>query len=157
MNEEAFSKYLTERYQDQIDWYDRKAARNQTIYRKLQWSVVVLAAITPVLIELDLDDLIIEGLGHAPTLTSAIVAILTAGLSTFKYQENWINYRTTCETLRKERHFYDAGVGDYRTTDDREALFVDRVESLISRENTMWVSAHKTETKTEAKGNTKEA
>jgi hypothetical protein len=153
MNEEAFSKYLKDRYENQIDWYDRKAARNQTIYRKLQWSVVVLAAITPVLIELDLDGLI-EGLGHAPTLTSAVVAILTAGLNTFKYQETWINYRTTCETLRKERHFYDAGLADYGTANDKEALFVDRVESLISRENTMWVSAHKTETKTEAKGNT---
>lgn len=154
MEKETFSQYLTDRYADQIDWYDRKAADNQRIFRLLQWSVIVLAAITPILIELDLDDLIVEGFGHVPTLTSAIVAILTAGLSTFKYQEHWINYRTTCETLRKEKHFYDAGLGDYRATDDREALFVDRVESLISRENTMWVSTHKTETKPDDEGNT---
>jgi hypothetical protein len=153
MDQDAFSQYLKDRYETQIGWYDRKAARNQTIYRWMQWSLIVLAAITPILIELDLDPL---GAGWVQwaTLTSAVVAILTAGLKTFKYQETWINYRTTCETLRKERHFYDAGLSDYRTTDDREALFVDRVESLISRENTMWVSAHKTETKTEAKGNT---
>ncbi len=153
MDQDNFSDYLSERYEDQIGWYDRKAADNQRIYRRLQWSVVVLAAITPVLIELDLDELI-KGLGHTATLTSAVVAILTAGLNTFKYQEHWINYRTTCETLRKEKHFYDAGLGDYRAADDREALFVDRVESLISRVNTMWVSTHKTETKSEEEGNT---
>ena len=152
--QDAFAEYVTERYEKEIGWYDGKAARNQTIYRWMQWTLIVLAAITPILIELDL-----EPLGHVEangegsgviqwaTLTSAVVAILTAGLKTFKYQENWINYRTTCETLRKEKHFYDAGLGAYAAAADTEALFVDRVESLISRENTMWVSTHKPETK----------
>ena len=149
MDEESFSQYLKDRYQDQIDWYDRKAAHNQTIYRWMQWTLIALAAITPILIELDLEAL---GWLQWATLTSAVVAILTAGMKTFNYQENWINYRTTCETLRKERFFYDAGLGEYAGADDKEALFVDRVESLISRENTMWVSAHKAETKSEKPG-----
>jgi hypothetical protein len=149
MDQDAFSQYLKDRYEDQIDWYDRKAARNQTIYRWMQWTLIVLAAITPILIELDLKPL---GWLQWATLTSAIVAILTAGMKTFKYQENWINYRTTCETLRKERYFYDAGLGDYGTEKDKEAIFVERVESLISRENTMWVSTHKAEPKSEKPG-----
>ena len=74
---------------------------------------------------------------------SALVAIGTTSLKTFKYQENWINYRTTCETLRKEIYFYTAGVGEYRDIDERESLFVERVESLISRENTMWLTTHR--------------
>ena len=150
MEQEAFSKYLTDRYEDQINWYDAKAARNQTFYRWAQWSVIVLAAITPVLIELDLKPLG-NGLVQWATLTSAVVAILTAGLKAFKYQENWITYRTTCETLRKEKYFYDAEIGEYRDTQDKEALFVDRAESLISRENTMWISTHKQETTSEEK------
>lgn len=157
--QDAFSSYLKERYEDQIGWYNRKAAHNQTVYRWMQWTLIALAAVTPILIELDLKPLgYVEGSGSAggivqwATLTSAIVAILTAGLKTFKYQENWINYRTTCETLRKEIHYYDAGVGEYADAPDREALFVDRVESLISRENTMWVSAHKAESRTAKAG-----
>ena len=59
---------------------------------------------------------------------------LTAGLKALKYQENWINYRTTCQTLRKEKHFYDAELNDYRGAKDKEAVFVERVESLISRD-----------------------
>jgi LPS O-antigen subunit length determinant protein (WzzB/FepE family) len=74
---------------------------------------------------------------------SAIVAIATTVIKTFKYQENWINYRTTCETLRKEKHFYTAKINEYDSAEDKEALFVDRVEALISRENTMWLTAQK--------------
>jgi len=135
METEDFQNYLKERYEPQINWYDKKSIWNQKLYRRFQLSVIILAAITPVLVAI------------APEVTrwpavfiAALVAIGTSILKTFKYQENWINYRTTCETLRKEIHFYKAGLGDYRDSEDREALFVERVESLISRENTMWLT-----------------
>ena len=76
-------------------------------------------------------------------ISSGIVAVGTALVKTFKYQENWINYRTTCETLRKEKHYYDAKLYDYRDAKDPEALFVERVEALISRENTLWLISQK--------------
>jgi len=108
METEDFQKYLEERYEDQINWYDKKSAWNQKLYQYFQWSVIILAAITPVLVAI------------APEVTrwpaviiAALVAIGTTSLKTFKYQENWINYRTTCETLRKEKYFYKAGLGDY--------------------------------------------
>ena len=73
---------------------------------------------------------------------AALVAISTAALKTFKYQENWISYRTTAETLKKEIHFYEATIQGYENVEDKEALFVERVESLISRENTFWLMSH---------------
>ena len=133
MEKEEFQKYLEERYEDQIRWYDKKSAWNQKLYRNVQGSVILLAAITPVLVAIPL-----EATRWPAVVIAALVAIGTTSLKTFKYQENWINYRTTCETLRKEIYFYRAGLGDYRDSEDREALFVERVESLISRENTMW-------------------
>ena len=54
MSKEDFEKYVKERYEDQVDLYDRKAAENQKKYRWMQWLIVVLAAATPVLIELEL-------------------------------------------------------------------------------------------------------
>ena len=138
METEDFQKYLEERYKYQIDWYDRKAAWNQKLYRYFQWSIIILAAITPVLVAIEC-----ESTRWLAVIIAALVAIGTSILKTFKYQENWINYRTTCETLRKEIHFYSAGVGGYRDSDDREALFVERVESLISRENTMWLATQR--------------
>ncbi|MBN2131802.1 MAG: DUF4231 domain-containing protein [Sedimentisphaerales bacterium] len=133
-----FQRYLSERYEDQINWYDKKSIWNQKLYRYFQWSVIVLAAVTPVLVAIAPDT------NRWPAvIVATLVAIGTGGLKTFKYQENWINYRTTCETLKKEIHFYRAGLGDYRESEDREALFIERVESLISRENTMWITAQR--------------
>jgi len=148
MQKEDFDKYLTERYQQQTDWYDDKARTSQKSYRRMQWSIIVLAALTPVLIELELHT-IGPWYGHIPTLTAATVAILTAGLKTFNYQENWLNYRSTCEALHKEQHYYKATVGEYagQDEDQKRALFVMRVESLMSRENTIWLNTQQTEKK----------
>ena len=138
METEDFQKYLKERYEDQINWYDKKSIWNQKLYRYFQWSIIILAAITPVLVAIKC-----ETTRWLAVIIAALVAIGTSILKTFKYQENWINYRTTCETLRKEIHFYKARLGDYRDPEDREALFVERVESLISRENTMWLTTQR--------------
>lgn len=137
MNQEDFQKYLKERYEDQINWYDKKSVWSQKMYKRFQGAVIVLSAITPILVAIGVDE------ARWPAVViSALVAIGTTSLKTFKYQENWINYRTTCETLRKEIHFYKAGVSDYKDTGDAEALFIERVEALISRENTMWLTTH---------------
>jgi hypothetical protein len=138
MDAEGFERYLRERYDDQVKWYDEKAGWNQKLYRFFQWPVIVLSTVTPVLVAI-----MPEATRWPAAVIAVLVAIGTTSLKTFKYQENWINYRTTCETLRKEIHFYNARLGDYRDTEDLEALFVERVESLISRENTMWLSTHR--------------
>ncbi len=134
MDEKEFDKYLKERYHPQVDWYDKKSISNQKAYKFLQWSIIILAAITPIFVILS------ETWGlHIPVVLSCLVAIGSASLKTFKFQENWINYRTTCETLRKEIYFYNARVDDY-SSNDPTGVFVKRVESLISRENTMWLT-----------------
>ena len=144
MSQGTFDAYVKNRYEVKIAWYDHKAIANQRIYSWLQWGILVLAAVTPILVAV--------GGGWqrwSAVVISALVAIGTAALKTFKYQENWINYRTTCETLQKEIHFLEAGVGEYRKAEDRSALFVQRVEALVSRENTLWLSTRTRSTEEE--------
>lgn len=137
MNKEEFDKYLKSRYKDQMAWYGRKSVWNQRAYQIFQWTAITLSASTPVLIVIG------EGwVKWLAVVVAALVAISTAALKTFKYQENWISYRTTAETLKKEIHFYEAGIQGYENVEDKEALFVERVESLISRENTLWLITH---------------
>lgn len=138
MEKNEFEKYLKERYHSQINWYDKKAISNQKAYRIFQWTIIILAAATPVLIT-------IGGSWERWTavVISFLVAVGTASLKTFRYQENWINYRTTCETLKKEIYYFEAKVDEYGDSDDPMGLFVKRVEALISRENTIWLTAHK--------------
>ena len=144
MNTEQFETYFRDRYTDQVDWYGRRASENQTRYRIMQWPVVVLAALTPVLIEMPLP----EGYAHVPTFISVIVAIFTGGLQTFKYQENWLNYRTIAEALRREQYYFEARVEGYASAVDevqRRSLFVERVEALIAGENLKWLGAQEKE------------
>jgi len=129
-----FDDYLEKRYYDQIKWYSEKAAQNKNRFQTLLVVTTVFSILVPVLLFVRNDFLEVIAI-----VFSAIVAISTALTRSFTYQENWINYRTVSETLKKEINFYNARLGDYHDTDDPEALFVSRVENTISRENTMWV------------------
>ena len=140
MDKATFDKYVSDRYFGEIAWYDAKSIRNQIWYRTLQWGLILLSASTPVLIALAQKTNSVPWLNMVPLMTSVVVAILATSLKTFKFEENWINYRTICETLKKEIHFYRAGIGEYEDSEDKEALFVKRVEALISRENTLWLT-----------------
>lgn len=135
MNETQFQEYLEKRYYDQIDWYDRKSQKYKKLYLVFQSVVIVLAAVTPVLV----------ALGGSwekwlAVAVSALVAIGTSLLKAFKHQEVWISYRTTSETLKKEIYYYQAQIGEYGSSGNPIQLFVSRVESLLSQENTQWLS-----------------
>ena len=147
MNKEEFDKYLKDRYQKQIEWYDKKAMSNQRRYSKLQWILIILSALTPVLIAIDFGLTEYSFLKWIAVVTAVIVAITAGVLRIFRYHDNWITYRTTSETLKKEIHLYTAGIGEYKDTKDKEAVFVQRVESLISQENTLWLTIFKKEEK----------
>lgn len=146
MDKKEFEEYLKNRYNQQIDYYNKAAIRNHRAYTILQFTLIILSAITPVLIVIGG-----ESGRWLAVLVSAIVAITASTLKVFKFQENWINYRTTCETLRKEFHYFQARIYDYENVDDPEAVFVDRVETLISREHTLWLISHKREERGEKK------
>lgn len=147
MEEKKFEEYLKDRYKDQINWYDNKASKNKKCYTIFQWGVIVLSVSLPVLIASAPDSWQLITI-----IISILLAIGTAALKTFKFQENWINYRTISETLKKEKHYYNAGLEEYTKVSDKEALFVDRIESIISRENTLWVTTHMQKERDEEKG-----
>lgn len=53
--------------------------------------------------------------------------------------KNGLNIVLYCESLKKEKNFYGFDIHEYGQTKDKEALFVQRVEALISSENTKWI------------------
>ena len=136
--EGKFEEYLKERYQDQIEWYSKKSSENKRYYQWFQWIIIVISTSLPGLI------LIIPAKWEFITvLFSAVLAITTSALKIFKFQENWLNYRMIAEALEREQHYYNAGAIEYTTAKDKKQLFVERVEALISRENSLWMVLHK--------------
>lgn len=138
MDKIKFDEYVNCRYKEQIDWYSKRASSNKKWYQGFQWGVIVLSAAAPAMIAS-----ISETYQWITISISIVLAIGTSVLKTFNFQENWVNYRTVSETLKKEMYFYDAGIGDYAASEDAEALFVERVESILSGENSLWATTHK--------------
>jgi len=126
--------YITERLDAQIKWYDTKSQKNQLWFKSLNVTEVICAAFIP----------FIAGFGSSSQWGQIVIGILgvviavCAGLSTLnKYQENWLTYRTTCETLRHEKYLFLAECRPY-DADDAFTQFVERIEGLISKENSQW-------------------
>ncbi len=135
MNE---NEYVEQRLQDQIDWYDRKSLSSQQAFRRMRKFEIVAAAIIPLL----------SGLSASNpefTMTGSVlagflgvgVAVIAGFLALGQHQEHWIEYRTTCESLKKEKFMFLAQVEPYDGEDAFKVL-VQRVETLVSKENTNW-------------------
>lgn len=135
MNKEKFDEYIEERYEPQVKWYDKKSIRNKRLTYLFQLPIITMAAITPIFAALDYKELTI--------ISSACVAAGLGILKFCKFEDLWHNYRTICETLKKEMVHYKMQTDVYNTIDDPNKLFVMRVESIISKENIKWVSIMK--------------
>jgi len=120
MDKEIFNEYIETRYQSQLSYYSKASSKNQNRYKQLQWVLIILSATAPILAAFDLKQMQVP-----VVIISGLVAILTAVLKTFQYQELWINYRATSELLKPEIYYYKFGVGPYSENGiDRETLFV---------------------------------
>jgi len=98
---------IKQRLDNQIEWYDSKSSGNQRTYRRLRGIEIVSAAAIPLVAAA-------QSIVQIPTAVAAIlmallgsvVTVCTGFLALGNYHENWIEYRTICETLRKEKFMY---------------------------------------------------
>ncbi len=127
-------EYLAQRLQDQLDWFERKAAWNQRWHKRLRMTEIVAAALIPSLVAFGM-----EGPhGQAVSAGLGIVIAISAGaMGLFKFHENWVQYRTTAEQLKHERFLYETGTGPY-TGPDRYAVLVEQVEGLLMKDVSAW-------------------
>ncbi len=156
MEQMSAEQYLAERLDDQISWYDKKSQWNQNWFKRLRLAEIVAAATIPFLSGMGTT---VPGVGTTDGrlqlvvvgLLGMLVAVAAAAISLFKFQENWIQYRTTAEQLRHERFLFLTSVAPYNTAESF-ALLVERVENLISRENSLWAQSAQQKTPKEPNG-----
>jgi hypothetical protein len=125
-----------ERLEDQIAWYGQKSIENQRWFKRLKVAQIVAAAFIPFAAGISAPVYLTGGLG-------VFIVILEGLQSLNQYQHNWITYRSTCEELKHEKYLWLAKAGPYLNVDNPDALFAERIESLISREHAKWVSERK--------------
>jgi hypothetical protein len=136
---------VVERLEDQISWYDRKSSSNQRIYKRIKVTEIVAAAVIPFLPALP-----IPNVGWTAGALGVLITVLEGLLHLNQYQQNWIAYRSTCESLKHEKYVYIAKASPYAGVADARALLAERVESLVSQEHAKWASAQPEPTKKQA-------
>jgi hypothetical protein len=123
------------RLEDQIAWYDRKSLTNQRTYKQMKSVEILAAALIPFLAALNFH--------YALSVTAAlglIITVIEGALHLNQYQQNWIAYRSTCESLKHEKYVYLGKASPYTNVADPHALLAERVESLVSQEHAKWAS-----------------
>jgi len=140
MTSESLDQYLSGRYEDQLKWYSNKATHNKQWYLGCQIAIAVLSGSVTVTVALGMHEQAASGWHIVSLIASAAVAALAGLQKAYRFHENWVEYRTTAEQLKKERYYYEFRCGDYSAVESADRLFVQRVEALISRQNTLWTA-----------------
>jgi Protein of unknown function (DUF4231) len=134
---------IFERLEDQIRWYDQKSARNMRWFKRLKITEIVAAAAIPFLA--------VSSVPYSKLITGALgvlITVLEGMLQLNQYHENWISYRSTCESLKHEKFVFLAHAAPYSSVSDPRALLAERIESLVSQEHAKWASIQQQEPKT---------
>jgi hypothetical protein len=132
------NEYLKNRLENQIIWYDKKSQDAQKNYKRARIVEFVLAATIPFLAGITItNDFFIKVIIG---IFGVIIAVITAMQGLSQWNEDWIQYRTTCESLKKEKYLFMTKSEPYDSKDDKYNfnILVHRVEALISKENTDW-------------------
>ncbi len=128
-------EYLSQRIDDQIGWYDRKSAINQHMYKRLRAVEILAAALIPFLT--GYVDLWGGKLKAVVGLLGVAIAVISGLQFLYKYQENWVKYRSTAEALRSEKLLFLTQSPPYNTPDAFH-LFVAKAESIFANETGNW-------------------
>ena len=120
------------RLDDQIGWYDRRAASNRRWYSGLKVAEFVAAAAIP----------IVAGIARSlwgAAILGAVVVVMEGVQQLGQFHANWIGYRSTCEALKHEKFLYLGNAGPYADTQTAHATLATRIEEHISKEHALWV------------------
>jgi hypothetical protein len=131
-------EYIEARLDEQIHWYSAKSRSNQIWFRVLRLLEITFASTSPFLVS--------QITADTPTLKIIVgsmgvcVAVIAGIVSLYRFQENWIEYRSTAESLKHEKFLFLTKSPPYAGENSFHA-FVSNAESLISKENAAWSGA----------------
>ena len=124
------------RLEDQLTWYSQKARAARKTFKRIKLTEIIAAALIPFLTGQPWPGVayIVGGLG-------VLITVLEGILHLNQYQDNWTNYRNTAESLKHEKFLFLAKAGPYGGVPDPMIVLAERIEALISQENSQWQAA----------------
>lgn len=143
------ASYFRRRYLEYLRWLEDGSASNLVTYYALRIPAIVLAALVPALVALDLG-----ATGRAITVVLGVVVAAATGVESFLTSgRRWRHYRGSVELLKSEGWLYLQSAGPYAGAVSLEAalpVFVARVEALMRSEVQEYVTTIVADRQTEA-------
>jgi uncharacterized protein DUF4231 len=133
---------IIERLEDQIGWYDRKSISNMHWFKRIKITEIVSAAIIPFLAATN-----VPRVAVATGVLGVLITVFEGMLQLNQFHENWIRYRSTCESLKHEKYIFLANAAPYSNAEKPRALLAERVESLVSQEHAKWATVQQQDPK----------
>jgi hypothetical protein len=135
MTELSTDDPIEKRLEDQLAWYSQKSRAARRAFKRIKVVEIISAALIPFLTgrRWPYEQFVIGGLG-------VLITILEGILHLNEYQENWSYYRNTAESLKHEKFLFLAKAGPYANAADPRAVLAERIEGVISQENSQWVA-----------------
>jgi len=127
------------RLQDQLTWYSQKSRDARKAFKRIKVTEIVAAALIPFLTG-HVNGQAWPGASYVIGGLGVLITVLEGLLHLNQYQENWSSYRATAESLKHEKFMFLAKAGPYANAADPRVALAERVEALISQENSQWVA-----------------
>jgi hypothetical protein len=131
--DKRITSYFTNRFLEYLRWLEDGSGNNLIVYYALRITAIVLAALVPALVALDLGSVgrtVTVVLGVIVAAATAVEHFLTSG-------QRWRHYRGSVELMKSEGWLYLELAGPYSNLGSLEAAFptfVERVETLMRDE-----------------------
>ena len=133
---EEQKSYLNDRIIPKIDEYSAKAKSNQNQYYIWQIVAIIAAALVPVFSGFVTEETM--PLRWLVALLGGTSAVIAGLLSLFKFQENWIRYRSAFQDLESHISQFKARSGIYRDKKNAFYLLVENSERIMNAERGQW-------------------
>ncbi|MGN0307381.1 MAG: DUF4231 domain-containing protein [Lachnospiraceae bacterium] len=144
-------EYINTRVNCQIEWYEKKACSCKRKYTVSQTFEIILAALIPLLSSYADNFQII---GFIVGVCGAAIAVIKSLSKLYKWQENWIAYRTASDLLHYQKVLFKTHSAPYNTRPETiENIFIHNIEQIISAERTQWKAFNQEQTGAEEEQN----
>ncbi len=131
MDENAFQGWRKERFEGELKGALFWNRRNDWVCKLLQLLIILFSSL--ITAALALGKFIPSFPGQVCAIFgSLIVTCAASSLKIFNFQEKALYYAYKYDALMREQSLYKAVDGDYSKVEDKEQLFVRRVENIIS-------------------------
>jgi len=139
-------QYMEKRLWNRIFRFHKKGVNNRRSYHFSQTIIILAAALITISNTVDLGSTEIRIIS---SVLGGIVIVFTSIQQLFKFQENWILFRTTEEALRREYHLYITKAGEYADLPESELkpTIVEKVEALLLSQYSSFFGMHKAKPK----------